>query len=125
MTYSFTNIQSTSLLISLLVILLALIDLTIKKYFIVEELNKISDTNGKNINRWVKGLLFVISVCVFFFVLDTTNINSLKWYWLIVFIVAMGQHAFIEWRYLKGSKEYVISLIKLAVGLIYILIFIF
>lgn len=124
MTYSISNIQSTSLSISILVILLALIDLTIKKRFVVEEL-KISDTNGKNINRWVQGLLFVISLCVFFFVLDTTNINSLKWFWLILFIVAMGQHAFIEWRYLKGSKEYVISLIKLAVGLIYILIFIF
>lgn len=124
MTYSITNIQSTSLSISILVILLALIDLTIKKRFVVEEL-KISDTNGKNINRWVQGLLFVISLCIFFFILDTTNINSLKWFWLIVFIVAMGQHAFIEWRYLKGSKEYVISLIKLAVGLIYILIFIF
>lgn len=124
MTYSISNIQSTSLSISILVILLALIDLTIKKRFVVEEL-KISDTNGKNINRWVQGLLFVISLCVFFFVLDTTNINSLKWFWLILFIVAMGQHAFIEWRYLKGSKEYIISLIKLAVGLIYILIFIF
>lgn len=125
MKYSISNLQFISLSISLLLILLALIDLTIKKYFIVEELNKVSDTIGKNINRWVKGLLAVISICIFFFILDTTNINSLKWFLLIFFIIAMGQHAFIEWRYLKGSKEYVISLIKLAVGLIYILIFVF
>lgn len=65
MTYSISNIQSTSLSMSLLVILLALIDLTIKKYFIVVDLNKISDTIGKNINRWVKeyllSLVFVFS----------------------------------------------------------------
>ncbi|RKP53122.1 DUF4181 domain-containing protein [Cohnella endophytica] len=125
MTNSISNIQSTGLPMSLLLILLVLIELTIKKYFLVEELNKISDTDGKNINRWVKGLLAFISLFIFFFVLDTTNINTLKWFWLILFLVAMGQHAFMEWRYLKGSKEYITSLIKLAVGLIYIFIFLF
>lgn len=109
---------------SLLLILLVLVELIIKKYILVEESNKISDTDGKSINRWVKGLLTFITLCMFF-VLDTTNINTLKWFWLIVFLVAMGQHVFMEWRYLKGSKEYIISLIKLAVGLIYIFIFIF
>ncbi|REE78548.1 uncharacterized protein DUF4181 [Paenibacillus taihuensis] len=125
MTYSIPNIQSTVLSMSLLLLLLIILELIVKKYLLVKEPNKISDTNGKSVNRWVKGLLAIISFIVFFFVLDTTNINALKWFWLALFIVSMGQHTFMEWRYLKGSKEYIISLLKLAVGLIYILIFIF
>ncbi|MDQ6423470.1 DUF4181 domain-containing protein [Paenibacillus sp. LHD-117] len=119
---SISNLQSTTFSITVLVILLALIEITIKKYIIVEEPKKISETTGKNINRWVKGLLAFISLFILFFVLDTTNINTLKWFWLISFLVAMGLHAFMDWMYLKGSKEYMISLIKLAVGLIYIFI---
>jgi hypothetical protein len=125
MTYSIANIQSFTVILSFLVILLAVIELIIKKFIFVEESYKISDTDGKTINRWVKGLLGCLSLCILFFVLDTTNIDAIKWFWFITFIVAMGQHAFMEWRYLKNSKEYMISLIKLAVGVIYIFIFVF
>jgi hypothetical protein len=112
--------------IGLLLILLVLADITLKKNFLAGRSKKISDTIGKNINRWVKGLVALIAIWIYFFVLDdATDHNTIKWFWLILFLVAMGFQAFMEWRYLKGSKEYLISLILVAFGLIYICIFIF
>jgi hypothetical protein len=110
---------------SLLLILLVLINIILRKYILAEGSEKISDTNGKNVNRWVKGLLVLIAICIYFFVLDTTDYSTIKWFWLIFFSVAIGFQAFMEWKYLKDSKEYIISLIILAVGLIYICVFIF
>ncbi|NBD25403.1 DUF4181 domain-containing protein [Paenibacillus glycinis] len=125
MTFSVSNIQSLTLPLALLLMLLALTQLAVKKFILPEESNKISDTPGKNINRLVKGLLVIVTLFVFFFVLDTSNINALKWFWLLVFSVAAGQQAFMEWRYLIGSKEYMVSLVQFAVGFIYMVIFIF
>ncbi|RED52986.1 DUF4181 domain-containing protein [Cohnella lupini] len=110
---------------SLLLIFLVLINMILKKYIVPGESQSISDTNGKNINRWVKGFLALIAICIYFFALKTTDYNATKWFWLIVFLVAIGFQAFMEWKYLKDSKEYIISLILLALGLIYICIFIF
>ncbi|WP_434481737.1 DUF4181 domain-containing protein [Paenibacillus glycanilyticus] len=60
--------------------------------------------------------MFAIALCIF--VLDITN-DYMKWFWLSFFVAAKGFHAILEWKYLKGSRQYLISLILLAVGIVY------
>lgn len=86
---------------------------------------KISDTDGWRMYWWIKGSLVVIALCCYFFVLDLTDYILLKRFLFVTFILALGFDAFMDWKYMKGSKEYLISLLLLAVGIIFFCVFIF
>lgn len=106
----------------LLALVLVLIQMALKKFICTKEPRKISETPGKHIYMWGIGLLCLTALFTYFFVLDTTNQNTVSWFWLILFSASMGFHSFMEWRYLKGSKEYIVTLILFAIGFpIYIL----
>ncbi|WP_084509278.1 DUF4181 domain-containing protein [Paenibacillus assamensis] len=64
-------------------------------------------------------------MCLYLFVLDVTDEYMMKWFFLIVFVVSAGFHASMEWWYLRGNNQYVISILLLVVGLIYFGIVIF
>lgn len=102
-----------------------LIRIPLNKYFLNGNSEKISETEGNVINWWVKGAIVIISIVIYVFVLDTTNYSTLKWFWFILFFLVLGFDAFMEWRYLKDSKAYLVSSILLVVGVIYFFIFIF
>ena len=120
----YTPERSALILISLLGILLSLLQWALKQYILAGESGKISVTPGKNIDRWVKGLLAIIALSIYFFVLDSTDYSLVKWFWLILFLLVKGFDVFMERWYLKGSKDYIVSLIILLIGLMYIWIFI-
>ncbi|MBD8497003.1 DUF4181 domain-containing protein [Paenibacillus arenosi] len=114
-----------TLSISILVLLLAVINIILEKYILKSPSPKISDTTGKNINRWGKGCLAVLAICFYLFVLDMTDEYMMKWFFLIAFVVSAVFHAIVEWWYLRGSKQYFISILLLMVGLVYFRIVIF
>lgn len=81
---------------------------------------------GKQVNRWAKIILVSIAVISIFFIikLEIFDSHAMKWFWMIALLTAVGSQSFIEWKYLKGSKQYLISLIVLLLGeiLIYLLL---
>ena len=84
---------------------------------------KISETSGKNIDRWGRGLILLTFLCTLPFAVEEDR-NVIKWYWICFLIVSMGFQSFMEWKYLKNSKEYVITVITLtylllAIGIMY------
>ncbi|MCR8845390.1 hypothetical protein NQ117_17040 [Paenibacillus sp. SC116] len=111
--------------ISILVLMLAVIGIILEKYILKNPSPKISDTNGKNINRWGKGCILFFLIYLYFFVLDTTEEDTMKWFFLIVFVVGAVFHISMEWWYLKGTNQFVISIFLLVIGLIYFRIVIF
>ncbi|GIP22888.1 DUF4181 domain-containing protein [Paenibacillus sp. J22TS3] len=42
--------------------------------------------------------------------------NTLKWFFILFITIAYGFRSFIDWKYLRDSKEYMVSLIVLILG---------
>ncbi len=82
------------------------------------EKKKISETSAKSINRWGRGIILVISLSTLPFVM-TMDINIIKWYWIAYFVILFGFQSFLEWKYLKESKQYITTLIFLIAGVIF------
>ncbi|MEC2074533.1 DUF4181 domain-containing protein [Metabacillus fastidiosus] len=106
------------LFLIILFILFILIEKLLRKWLRVEK-KKISETSGKNVDRWGRGIILLIFLCSLPF-LNIEDTNVIKWYWISYLTLLVGFQSFIQWKYLKNSKEYVISLICLMIGLIII-----
>ena len=99
------------LLIIVFAISMYLLEKIINKLHGVEK-KKISETSGKNVDRCGRGIIMVIFLCALPFVV-TQDINVIKWYWILHFILTFGIQFILEWRYLKDSKQHVTTLIFL------------
>lgn len=114
-----------SISIPLLIIFLAILNPFLRKWMIGGEREKISETNGKNINRYGKFIMSFISIFLILFVFDISDVNTMKWFWLSLLIVTFTFQMLMEWKYLKNSKEFIVTLLLLLIGLIYFVLFIF
>lgn len=109
-------------LVSFLVVffLIFIVTLFINKFLTkwlgVEKKESISETPGKNLDRWGRGIILSIFLCALPMVSEYENI--LKWYWIFFFNVLFGFQSFLEWKYLKPSKQYVITLTYLVFTLV-------
>ena len=81
---------------------------------------KISETPGKKIDRWGRGITAVIFFCIAipYFIINS-NI-SWKWYFILLLIFTIGFQAILEWKYIKNSRQYASTLIILIVSLIFL-----
>ena len=76
---------------------------------------KISETSGKRVDRWGRVIILVICLSTLPFVV-TMDTSIIKWYWIFYFILLLGFQSFMEWKYLRKSKQYVTTLIFLLIG---------
>ena len=102
--------------IILVILMVLLMEKVIFKLFGVEK-KRISETSGKNIDRWGRSVILIIFLCALPFVV-AKDINVMKWYWILYFILSLGFQSVMEWTYLKNSKQYVTTLIYLMVSVI-------
>lgn len=94
----------------IIVILGFVLEKIIYKLLHVEK-KKISETSGKNVDRWGRGLILVMFLCTLPFVVAQDTTNVLKWYWILYITILLGLQAILEWKYLKNSKQYVATFI--------------
>lgn len=75
---------------------------------------------GKKVDMWGKIILASIGIISLIIILNIEDIDRIitKWFWMVFIILAVGFQAFIDWKYLKGSKQYIVSLIVLILGVI-------
>lgn len=90
----------------ILIILVFFLEKIINKLLHVEK-KKISETPGKKLDRWGRGIILFIFLFTLPFIIFGDSTNFIKWYWIIYLTVLMGFQAFLEWKYLKNSKQYV------------------
>ena len=79
---------------------------------------KVSDTPGRKVDRWGRGITVVIFFCI---AIPYFMINShvpWKWYFILLLLFTIGFQAILEWKYIKNSKQYASTLIILIVSLI-------
>ncbi|HWO76455.1 MAG TPA: DUF4181 domain-containing protein [Bacillus sp. (in: firmicutes)] len=72
--------------------------------------------DGKYIERWGRIILAALGVIIVIFI----NIEAIKWFFILFIIAIIGFQSFIDWKYRKGSKEYIASLITLIVGVLFV-----
>ena len=80
---------------------------------------QISETPGKNIERWGRGIIFVILLCTTPFV-NNHDSNEVRWYLGLYPVLFFGFQSILEWKYIKNSKQYLTTIIFLMFFLIII-----
>ncbi|WP_176215085.1 DUF4181 domain-containing protein [Cytobacillus gottheilii] len=60
-----------------------------------------------------KPLLFLVLIIIFSLFIED---HMFKWFFIAFVIVTMGFQTFIDWKYLKGSKQYIVSLVIAVFG---------
>ena len=114
----FLLVSRALVLISVFSILVVLLEKGINKLLGVEK-KKVSETSGKKVDRWGRGMILILFLCTlpFYVMGDTTFI---KWYWILYLIVLLGLQSILEWKYLKNSKQYVTTLILLIISVFFL-----
>ena len=101
------------------IILCSLLVKIINKLLGIDKEVKISETSGKNVDRWGRGIILVIFLCSLPFFIEQ-EVNVMKSYLMLFSILVFGFESILEWKYLKSSKQYISTLISLMLVLIFI-----
>lgn len=80
---------------------------------------KVSDTSGDRAFRWGRNIILILFLVALPFIIDTSAHLKIG---LIAYVTAlMGFQAFMEWKFIKSSRDYQVTLCSLIVG-VFILI---
>ncbi|KAB2331445.1 DUF4181 domain-containing protein [Bacillus mesophilum] len=74
----------------------------------------LSETAGKKIDQWGRGILLVAYLSVLLFVLEIDL--DIKWYLICFFMISFVFEMVMEWVYLKETKQYIITLVFLVIS---------
>lgn len=97
-------------------VILGLLEKPSNKLLGVEK-KKISETPGKKVDRWGRGIILAVFLCALPFVIDA-DVYVMKWFLIFYFIILFGFQLVLEWKYLRTSKQYVTTFIFLLFGVI-------
>ncbi|MEW9111226.1 MAG: DUF4181 domain-containing protein [Cytobacillus gottheilii] len=73
----------------------------------------LSETSGKKIDQWGRGILLVVYLSVLLFVLEMDL--DIKWYFICFIMISFVFEMVMEWVYLKETKQYIITLVFLVI----------
>ncbi|WP_322745738.1 DUF6773 family protein [Paenibacillus donghaensis] len=73
---------------------------------------------GKKIEIWGKVLLLLAALPIAFSIIyhEGRESQTIKWFWFFLITAVFGFQAVIEWKFLKGYKNYIVSLIMILIG---------
>lgn len=108
------------LLVVVLVIFLIILDRQLSKWLFGEKRQKISESDGETIHKWGIGILAFVGVGVYILIDIFISENYITVYWMglifILIILMFSLEAFLEWKYLKDSKQYLIPLLLIGIS---------
>jgi hypothetical protein len=95
----------------ILILLVIFVEKMIGKLLGVKE-EDVSETSGKRIDEWGRIIIVVIFLFSYIFALTKEIDTILKWNWIFFITALMGLQTILEWKYLKESKQYILTLIS-------------
>lgn len=101
------------------IILVFLLEKIMNKLLGIDKAKKISETPGKRVDRYGRVIIFVISIGLIPFYI-TQEASVMKWYLMLLLTLSFGFQSILEWKYLKGSKQYASTVMLLILGLLFI-----
>ncbi|WP_179295454.1 DUF4181 domain-containing protein [Bacillus sp. FJAT-45350] len=90
---------------SLLTVIVVILSGISRLFLVRGEVTKVSETDGKKIERWGEGIIALTFVSLLFIIFDYQNLETLKWIFILYFIVSLSFQSVMEWKYLKGTKH--------------------
>ena len=113
---------SYTVALQLLVLFLAFFHLLLRLLIIKNEKAEIGE-DGSKVNLWGKLVIALIAIPISSFIIMTNNLESqvMKWFFVLLVIVALGFQSFIDWKYLKGSKRFVVSIVVGIIGVVLVI----
>lgn len=109
------------LFLIILVLVSFLVIWSIEKFLDIKKID-ISETPGKQFNRWGGAIILVAFLCTYLFALTLDSVAILRWHGVLFFTIFIGFRALVEWKYTRESKQYVSTLISLAMFYLFILV---
>ncbi|MCP3029008.1 DUF4181 domain-containing protein [Halobacillus sp. A5] len=106
--------------VAFLIVLIAMMFVTEKitnKILRVEKV-RISETSGKNLDRWGRGIILLVFIITLWFVIDLNSDALIKYYLMAYLAIILGFQAIMEFTFIKDSKQYISTMIILLMSLI-------
>lgn len=105
----------------LLLILLEIIDKKLSYWLFKEKRAKLSETDGEKTDKWVRIILSLIGITGYFFVAKlSVSVESIAVmsFWLFIIILINSVQSFMEWKYIKQTKQFIIPIILMVIGIV-------
>ncbi|MGK7376877.1 DUF4181 domain-containing protein [Planococcus sp. 1R117A] len=80
----------------------------------------LSDTPAKKYGQWGQGSIF-IAVLISISLITTGNSSWIVWLWIVFALALQSFVAFLQWKYMKESKEHLLTLITIPVLIVLLL----
>ncbi|KMY44371.1 hypothetical protein AC622_09010 [Bacillus sp. FJAT-27916] len=95
------------IILIILFFIILLIEKTIDKLLGVKRKN-IAKTNGKKVDQWGRAIIVVIYLV---YIVSRAAVTT-EWHFILFLLTLMGYQAILEWKYLRGSKQYLSTLLS-------------
>lgn len=103
------------IILGVLLVLFLAVDKALRKVFKVEK-KRLSDSPGKKADAWSRGIILVAALAFIPFVVTETG-DRLIWFWVFYLTGLHLVQAFLQWKYIRESREHLVTLCMLPVGL--------
>ncbi|AIQ36642.1 hypothetical protein R50345_19570 [Paenibacillus sp. FSL R5-0345] len=110
--------------IPFIVLILAFSGFFLRVWIVGPDKEKISD-DGNELNikgKLILGLIGLISAIVIM-IADGVQGIGMKWFWIVFIIIAVGFQSYIDWKFLKHTKQHIVSMILLVEGVVLVYFF--
>ena len=107
------------LVLIILFLVVFLVEKALNKFLGVKK-QRISRTPGKKIDRWGKTIIVIPFLVAIPFVVLSESSTIMKGFWILYMILLIGFQAFLEWKYLKNSKQYITTVVILVLAVLFI-----
>lgn len=114
-----SSLDSLFLSLSIFGLIVSILDALSRKWLATGEYRKISETDGKKVDRWIRGILLLFAFSLLFYI-DLNNFDALKGLFIFFSIIGLGFQAVMEWKYLEG-KKHVASFLLMVISVLAIL----
>ena len=92
-------------IITFIGIIIIIVDGLSRKWFVKGERKKISETEGKKMDRWGSLIIAFIGIIFLFFIIDINDYNAMNWFFVFALVAVLGFQSLMEWKFLEGKKH--------------------
>ena len=87
---------------------------------------KFSETPGGKVSQWGRGIILAVVLGGVILFIDDFS-DGILWFWIFYFLTLGVFEAFLEWKYFRESKSYLVSLmqIPLVLGFLWCAVYLF
>lgn len=112
------------MIIPFLLLIIAFSGFFLRIWIVGPDKEKLSD-DGNELNikgKLILGLIGLITAIVIM-IADGVQGMGMKWFWIVFIIISLGFQSFIDWKFLKHTKQHIVSLILLVEGVVLVYFF--